>query len=278
MKLLAIDTALEACSVAVAAGDGKQSIVVSEIVGRGHAERLFGMIEAAMAEAGLAFADLDRIAVTVGPGSFTGLRVGIAAARGLALVVKCPVVGLGTLAVHAEAARAVAGPVPVLALLDARRDEFYGERFAADGTPVGPAEVGAAAHFAALVAKGDVLAGSGADGVASALPEAFAPIVHRASAPDMHALLRLALRAPVSGASPRPLYLRPPDAKPQAEKRIATKRREAPSGATGKKDKRRGRPPGSRRRRARGQAPAGPGTETKRRGAPSGATGKETDR
>ena len=281
MKLLAIDTALEACSVAVAAGDGKQSIVVSEIVGRGHAERLFGMIEAAMAEAGLAFADLDRIAVTVGPGSFTGLRVGIAAARGLALVVKCPVVGLGTLAVHAEAARAVAGPVPVLALLDARRDELYGQRFSSDGTSAGAAEVGSAAHFAAVVERGDVLAGSGADQVAAVLPEGItAPIVHRASAPDMHALLRLALRAPVSGASPRPLYLRPPDAKPQAEKRIATKRRgrpeagpgtetkrrEAPSGATGKKDKRRGRPE------------AGPGTETKRRGAPSGATGKETDR
>jgi tRNA threonylcarbamoyl adenosine modification protein YeaZ len=251
MKLLAIDTVLEACSVAVTSGGGKEPLVFSEIIGRGpdregnkpHAERLFGMIAAAMAGAGLAFADLDRIAVTVGPGSFTGVRVGIAAARGLALLVKCPVVGLGTLAVHAEAARAVAGPVPVLALLDARRDEFYGERFAPDGTSVSPAAVGSAAHFAALVEAGDVLAGSGADRVAAALPEGFAPIAHRASAPDMHALLRLAMRAPVSGAPPRPLYLRPPDAKPQLDKRIAqTKRRGAPSGATGKKDKRRGRP------------------------------------
>jgi tRNA threonylcarbamoyladenosine biosynthesis protein TsaB len=235
MKLLAIDTALEACSVAVAPDD-REPVVLSEIVGRprgedgrrpdregnkAHAERLFGMIEVAMAEAGLAFADLDRLAVTVGPGSFTGLRVGIAAARGLALVVKCPVIGLGTLAVHAEAARASAGPVPVLALLDARRGEFYGQRFAADGASVGLAAVGSAADFAALVEHGDVLAGSGADGVAAALPEAFAPIVHRASAPDMHAFLRLAVHALVSGASPRPLYLRPPDAKPQAEKRIA---------------------------------------------------------
>ncbi len=260
MKLLAIETALEACSVAVAT-DGDEPLVISEDregksrgedgrrpdregKSRGedgpgpdpgpdregkkpHAERLFGMIEAAMAEAGLAFADLDRIAVTVGPGSFTGLRVGIAAARGLALVVKCPVVGLGTLAVHAEAARAVAGPVPVLALLDARRGEFYGERFAADGASVGPAAVGSAAHFAALVERGDVLAGSGADSVAAALPEGFAPIVHRSSAPDVRALLRLAVSAPAAVAPPRPLYLRPPDAKPQNEKRIATKRREA---------------------------------------------------
>jgi tRNA threonylcarbamoyl adenosine modification protein YeaZ len=192
------------------------------------------MIEAAMAAAGLAFVDLDRIAVTVGPGSFTGLRIGIAAARGLALVVKCPLVGLDTLAVHAEAARAVAGQVPVLALLDARRGEFYGERFTADGGSARPAEVGSAACFAAIVERGDVLAGSGADGVAAALPAAFAPVVHRASAPDMHALLRLALHAPVSGAPPRPLYLRPPDAKPQDDKKVArTKRRGQPEAGPG---------------------------------------------
>jgi hypothetical protein len=155
----------------------------------------------------------------------------------------------------------------VLALLDARRDELYGQRFSSDGTSAGAAEVGSAAHFAAIVERGDVLAGSGADSVAAVLPEGItAPVVHRASAPDIRALLRLAVSAPAAVGPPRPLYLRPPDAKPQAEKRIATKRRGAPSGATGKKDKRRGRPE------------AGPGTKTKRRGAPSGATGKETDR
>jgi tRNA threonylcarbamoyl adenosine modification protein YeaZ len=247
MKLLAIDTALEACSVAVAAGDD-DPVVISEVIVRprgedgrrpdresnkGHAERLFGMIEAAMAEAGLAFVDLDRIAVTVGPGSFTGLRVGIAAARGLALVVKCPLVGLGTLAVHAEAARAVAGPVPVLALLDVRRDEFYGQRFAADGASAGAAEVGAAARFTALVEPGDVLAGSGADGIAAVLPAGFAPIIHRSSAPDIRALLRLAVSTPAAEAPPRPLYLRPPDAKPQDEKRIAAKRRGQPEAGPG---------------------------------------------
>jgi tRNA threonylcarbamoyl adenosine modification protein YeaZ len=282
MKLLAIDTALEACSVAVAAGDDEPLVISEDREGnKTHAERLFGMIEAAMAEAGLAFADLDRIAVTVGPGSFTGLRVGIAAARGLALVVKCPVVGLGTLAVHAEAARAVAGPVPVLALLDARRDEFYGERFAAVGTSAGAAEVGSAAHFAALVMEGDVLAGSGADQVAAVLPKRItAPVVHRASAPDMHALLRLALRAPVSGAPPRPLYLRPPDAKPQVDKRIATKRREAPSGASGKQDKRRGAPSGAsgKQDKRRGAPSGATGKQDKRRGAPSGASGKKDKR
>ena len=112
MNLLAIDTALEACSVGVAV-DGGSPVFVSETIGRGHAERLFGMISAAMEQAGIGYAALDRIAVTIGPGSFTGIRVGIAAARGLALVTGCPVAGIGTLAVLAESARAAAGTVPV---------------------------------------------------------------------------------------------------------------------------------------------------------------------
>lgn len=222
MRLLAIDTALEACSVAVFPGEDREAIVMSDLVGRGHAERLFGMIETAMRDAGLAFAELDRIAVTVGPGSFTGLRVGIAAARGLALVVGCPIIGVGTLAVHAESAREIAGDVPVLAILDARRDELYGQRFTADGNPAGAAEVGPADRFAAMVESGDVLAGAGADIVAATLPaEMRAPIVHRRSAPDVVALGRLGLRLPATGAPPRPLYLRPPDAKPQATKAVA---------------------------------------------------------
>jgi tRNA threonylcarbamoyladenosine biosynthesis protein TsaB len=222
MKLLAIDTALEACSVAVVADGLRAPLAITEIVGRGHAERLFGMIEAAMNEAGIGFADLDRIAVIIGPGSFTGLRVGIAAARGLALVVKCPVVGIGSLAVHAESARALAGAVPVVAVLDARRDEVYGQRFTADGAPDAGPEVGPAEHFAGMARPGDVLAGSGADIVAGAMPSGQpALIVHRLSAPDINALVRLALYAPETGKRPRPLYLRPPDAKPQATKGVA---------------------------------------------------------
>lgn len=221
MKLLAIDTALEACSVAVVADGPGKPLTATEIVGRGHAERLFGMIEAVMDEAGISFADLDRIAVTIGPGTFTGLRVGIAAARGLALVVKCPVIGIGSLAVHAESARKLAGAVPVLAVLDARRDEVYGQRFAADGAPDGGPDVGPAEHFGRIARPGDVLAGAGADIVAGAMPSGLAPsIVHRLSAPDIDALVRLALHAPATNASPRPLYLRPPDAKPQAAKGV----------------------------------------------------------
>ncbi len=219
MNLLAIDTALEKCSVGVAAG-GQEPVLVSETIGRGHAERLFGMISAAISEAGQGFTDIDRIAVTVGPGSFTGLRVGIAAARGLALVIGCPVVGIGTLDAIAEKARILAGNVPVLAVLDARRGEIYAQAFDRDGRALSEPEVGSAARFGALLGDGMVLAGSGARLVQREVNLAVA-IVHEESAADIAAVVRLGLAATEPTGSPRPLYLRPPDAKPQAAAAIA---------------------------------------------------------
>ncbi|HET7716819.1 MAG TPA: tRNA (adenosine(37)-N6)-threonylcarbamoyltransferase complex dimerization subunit type 1 TsaB [Bauldia sp.] len=215
MNLLAIDTSLERCSTGVAVG-GRSVVLVSETIGRGHAERLFGMISAAMDEAGLAFADLDRIAVTVGPGSFTGVRIGIAAARGFALVVGCPVAGIGTLDVMADAARAIAGPVPVLAALDAKRGEVYAQAFDSGGAALSEPAVGSARNFAAIHVEGMVLAGSGARSIAAELGRKPAPIVHEDTAPDIAALVRLGIAAPAPAGPPRPLYLRPPDAKPQS--------------------------------------------------------------
>ena len=220
MRLLAIDTALEACSVGVLA-DGK-TITRSEIIGRGHAEILMGMIEDELRDAALTVADLDRIAVTIGPGSFTGLRVGIAAARGLALVLGKPAVGIGTLAVHAEEARAANGSRPVLAVLAAGRGEIYGAVYARDGRETLTAQAGSPEIFAAEVTADTLIAGSGADLILAALPmDSKAEVAHRHSAPDITALCRCALAAPAPTAAPRPLYLRPPDAKPQGAARVA---------------------------------------------------------
>src|SRR5947207_10583171 len=101
MRVLAIDTALEACSAAVF--DTSSGVLASETRGlaRGPAEHLSPLIARVMNEGGFEFADLDRIAVTTGPGSFTGLRVGISAARGIALVAGKPAIGLSTLAAFA---------------------------------------------------------------------------------------------------------------------------------------------------------------------------------
>ena len=219
MNLLAIDTALEACSVGIVAGGGAP-VLHSETIGRGHAERLFGMMTAAMAEAGLDFAALDRIAVTVGPGSFTGIRVGIAAARGLALVVGCPVVGIGTLEAIAATARERAGKVPVMAVLDARRDEVYAQAFEADGVPIAGPMAGAASGVAALVRDGMALAGPGAGLVAAMLPAAPRTVAVP-PVPDIATLLRLGAAAPLPSEPPRPLYLRAPDARPQAGAAVA---------------------------------------------------------
>jgi tRNA threonylcarbamoyladenosine biosynthesis protein TsaB len=221
MRLIAIDTAFEACSVGVAVDDG-QPVVHSENVGRAHAERLMPMLAEAMAAVGLAFTDVERIAVTVGPGSFTGLRIGIAAARGLALVTGVPAVGIGTLVVHAEEARAELGPIPILAVLPAGRGEVYGQVFADDGTPASAPAVGPAVDFARLIGANTLIAGAGAAALAEILgEEGIARTVHRRTAPDVAALVRLGQAAPPASEPPRPLYLRPPDAKPQTAAGIA---------------------------------------------------------
>ncbi len=99
MRVLAIDTALAACSAAVLDLDrGGILAHASRLMERGHAEALMPMVAQVMSEAKLEFGELDRIAVTIGPGSFTGMRVGVAAARGIALAAAKPIVALTTLA------------------------------------------------------------------------------------------------------------------------------------------------------------------------------------
>jgi tRNA threonylcarbamoyl adenosine modification protein YeaZ len=222
MKLLAFDTAFDACSVGVDIDNGGP-VLRSEEVGRAHQERLFPMIMAAMAEAGIAIADLDRIVVTIGPGSFTGIRVGVAAARGFALVTRAPAIGVTTLAVHAEAAAEKAPGRRVLAAIPARGATFYGQSFDHDLAPFAGPRIASAGELASEAHERDtVLAGPGADAVAAAIGgEGRQRIVHRHAVPDIAALVRLARRAPLSAAPPKPLYLRPPDAQPRADAAVS---------------------------------------------------------
>ncbi|MCX5477858.1 tRNA (adenosine(37)-N6)-threonylcarbamoyltransferase complex dimerization subunit type 1 TsaB [Kaistia geumhonensis] len=216
MILLAIDTALENASVGLVAGDRRWTRVAT--IGRGHAEILMDAIAGLLAEAAVPPAALERIAVTVGPGSFTGLRVGIAAARGLALVRRIPVVGVPTLMIHAVHALALMEtPRPVLALLPARGDELYGQAFDADCTALCPPSARSAADFVAEAAAGGfAVAGAGA----TLLGEGVEP-VHRDSAPSIDTLLDLGARLDPDLWPPKPLYVKPPDAAPQAGARIA---------------------------------------------------------
>ncbi|WP_293677806.1 tRNA (adenosine(37)-N6)-threonylcarbamoyltransferase complex dimerization subunit type 1 TsaB, partial [uncultured Phenylobacterium sp.] len=119
MIVLGLDTCLSACSVAVLDGD-RVLAHASEVMARGHQERLAPMAQAVMAKAALPFSALQRVGATVGPGSFTGLRVGVAFAKGLGSALSIPVVGVGTLE-----ALAAEGSGLVAAVIDARRDQVY---------------------------------------------------------------------------------------------------------------------------------------------------------
>lgn len=207
MIVLAIDTAGVDCAAAVFDSDtGKILGRVSETIGRGHAERLMAMIDEALAQAKLALADVDRVGVTVGPGSFTGIRVGVAAARGLALALGVDCVGVSTLDVLARNAGETGKPV--LAAINAHRDEVYAQSFEA-GLPSGePLLLELDDYLARAAIPGTVLVGSAAALVADREAE---------TGPDHYPIeivARISATAKAQG-KPKPLYLRGPDAKPQ---------------------------------------------------------------
>jgi len=137
MRVLAIDTALEACSAAVLDTE-RGGILASEslAMARGHAEALMPLVGRVMQQSTLKFLELDRIAVTVGPGSFTGLRVGVAAARGIAVAAGKPAVGLTTLAAYAAPYIAADDVTPLLAAIDARNEQVYMQLFGPGGRTI----------------------------------------------------------------------------------------------------------------------------------------------
>jgi tRNA threonylcarbamoyladenosine biosynthesis protein TsaB len=147
MSLLVLDTAMGRCTVA--AWDGVRCHARSEVMARGHQEALAPMAASVMAGAGLAFEALEAVGVTVGPGSFTGLRVGLAFAQGLGAALGVPVIGLPTL--DALAASLPPGPGTVAAVIDARRGQVYARLFD-DRAPVDEAQALAVEDFACRLA------------------------------------------------------------------------------------------------------------------------------
>jgi tRNA threonylcarbamoyladenosine biosynthesis protein TsaB len=205
-KILAVDTCFGACSAAVVEGE---SVLAKRIVAmeRGHAEALAPMAEAAMQDCGLAFADLDLLAVTTGPGTFTGQRVGLAFMRALRVALGKPLVGVTSLAAMAEQARRQTGLAIAAAVHDAKRGEVYIEM---RGAPLEVQVVTLSVAEALLRPFTDIaLAGTAAPLLAGSCPGAKLVDI---KAPDAEWVARLA----GSGESclpAKPLYLRPPDAK-----------------------------------------------------------------
>ncbi|MCE7030266.1 tRNA (adenosine(37)-N6)-threonylcarbamoyltransferase complex dimerization subunit type 1 TsaB [Jiella avicenniae] len=244
--ILALDTAFARCTAAVfdPSGEGRLLASAEPEIGTGHAERLTGVVDAVLAEAGAGYRDLSRIVVTTGPGSFTGIRVGVAAARGLSLALDIPAVGVSTL--QALAGGAVtnedggAKAVPVLAVVDARRGEVYAALFSGGGAMLsGPAALqpSGLAAFLAGAAEGQPVAPRGAGGPlrlvgsGSAIAEATlsgvaTTIVADTDRIDPEILARLGAGAQ-TGEPPRPLYLRGADAKPSSAPSLRGERTES---------------------------------------------------
>jgi tRNA threonylcarbamoyladenosine biosynthesis protein TsaB len=217
MLILAIDTALDACSAGILDTDaGKLVAQESQAMKRGHAEALMPLIARVVNEAGIAFASLDRIAVTTGPGSFTGLRVGLSAARGIALAADRPVVGLTTLTAYAAPVVTQNVEHPVISAIDARHDHVYFQVVSGNGSPlirprIAPIEQAlGASQFGA-----PHLVGNAARILADRWPtDALPPFkVDAQPAPDIAWLAWLGAAVSPDTAPARPYYLRAPDAK-----------------------------------------------------------------
>lgn len=215
MLVLAFDTTAAACSVALVK-DGAALAHIRELMDQGQAEILMPQIEEVMEKAHLAYSALDRIAVTVGPGSFTGVRVGLSTARALGLAAAKPVIGINSL-------EAIAAAVPeverrrhahILAAVDTKRGDLYVQAFSRDLAPCAepaalpPAEIASWLGEKNVAVSDIVVTG---DGAAQALahlhgatPSAADPL------PDAVVLARLAQTRSVDPAGPLPLYVLPP--------------------------------------------------------------------
>jgi tRNA threonylcarbamoyladenosine biosynthesis protein TsaB len=219
MRVLAIDTALAACSASVL-DTGLLGLLASDSLpmARGHAEALMPLIADLMRRAELAFTDIDRVVVTTGPGSFTGLRVGIAAARGIALAADKPALGVSTLAAYAAPHLADDDTSPVVAAIDARHDHVYLQVFGPAGRVlIGPRLAPLSEAARAAAAAPSRIVGSAAQAVADRLPKgAPAPLrVDAGDAPDIVWIARMGAVLPEGQSPPKPQYLRAPDAQPQ---------------------------------------------------------------
>ncbi len=191
---LAIDTAAPRLQLGLLLGDGTVDTSVDDIA-TGHAELIFERIATLLQRNGLAYADLERVVTTTGPGSFTGLRIGLSAARGIALARGIPVVGVSSLVALSLGAE---GPVAVL--LDARRDEAYFQTFAGPGQPTSPGDL-----LPMMIAQAALIPGM--------------PVISSAFV-DIGLVARFGAMLDPATNPPEPNYIRDADAKPQTAARI----------------------------------------------------------
>ncbi len=221
MLILAIDTALDNCAAAVLDTDIKKMIAEESLpMKRGHAEALMPLIARVMTKARIAYLDLDRIAVTTGPGSFTGLRVGISAARGIALAANKDAVGLTTMAAYVAPLVADKSDLPIVVAIDARHDNVYFQAIAGNGaTLIRPGVVPIEDTFRAARFGAVRIVGNAARLLADRWPSQMpAPsLVDAQPGPDIAWVAWTGAAADPAKSPAKPFYLRAPDAKPKAD-------------------------------------------------------------
>ena len=223
--ILAIDTALGAASACLLDMTSAKPLAAETLpMERGHAEALIPLLDRLVARLDGGFDALGRVAVTVGPGSFTGIRVGVAAARAVGLACRIPVVGVSTL--QALAAPSIGkASTPVIAAIDARHGHVYAQIFGPNGATVLDACYRSVAAVIEAAGSGPIrLVGSGAPMLAI---EAWsrglaAEVESQMAVPDIALVARLGALADPEPGGPKPLYLKAPDAKPSAPVIVAT--------------------------------------------------------
>lgn len=215
MIVLALDCAQRLCAAALY--DTQSGTVLARRdpeIGRGHAELLPGLVQDVLAEAGLSHSGIDRIAVTIGPGSFAGIRVGVAFARGLALALKAPVVGVSGLYAMAAPLARESGE-PVMATIDAKRERIWATIVAPDGAILAEAAELTPATAAGLARQlAAQLAGDAAPLILA--EDAALSTIDSRSFADIAEVARIGAGLDPATHPAEPAYLRAPDAKPQA--------------------------------------------------------------
>ena len=225
MRILAIDTSCGAASVAVVeSGTAEPLAVMSRPMARGHADALAPMVEEVMRGLDGGFASLTRIAVATGPGSFTGIRVGLAMARAMAVALAIPVVGVSTLSAFAAPLLSAPRSGIIAAAIDARHGSVYFQLFEPSGRPLGPPRCDTPRECVRAIGAGPAwLAGDAAALIASDAHRAGLPydIGAASDAPDIVALAWMGLAVDPATNPARPIYVKPPDARPNPAESIA---------------------------------------------------------
>ncbi len=225
MIVLALDTALAACSVCLFDAQ-RDKVIASEsaVLGKGHAEALLPMLERVIAKLDGGWGAIDRIGVSVGPGSYTGLRVGIAAARAAALATGRPAIGVTTLAALAAPLLGVSEDMPIAAAIDARHGNVFFQLFSPEGRPLEEPAALSLAEAAERIGDRPVhLVGSASQALLSVVMQrgGKARASHAEAAPDIVCVAKLAAAADPNASAPDPVYVKPAQARPLAEQGVA---------------------------------------------------------